>query len=144
MNSVENSTKELLRLLSTAENIDAFVGQHAGAFVETTFNACLVQLLHAKGLPVREVILRSNMQESYCYQLMKGTRKPSRDKILQLGLGLKLTLQEMNQLLRAGGKNELYCRDKRDALLIFAINRELNVLAADEMLYDRNLKLLSE
>ena len=59
-----------------------------------------------------QVIERSQIERTYGHQLFNGTRRPSRDKVLQLALGLGLSVDETQRLLRAAGKSPLYPRLK--------------------------------
>ena len=74
----------------------------------------------------------------YLQQLLdeRGLRRnPSRNKLLQLAFAMKLSLRETNRLLQAGGCNELYCKNRRDAIIIFCINHGETLQTADEQLY---------
>ena len=56
-----------------------------------------------------------------------GTRRPSRDKAIQLAFGFGLDVEETQGLLRAADKSVLYPRIKRDAAIIFAISRKMSL-----------------
>ncbi len=144
MDLKRKSTTELFKLLKTSESIDAFITAYDKELEKPSFSSFVGAILIEKNLTISQVIISANMNESYCYQLFKGTRNPSRDKIIQLALGMTLSVQELNKLLRIGGKGELYCRDKRDAILIFAINQGSTFHEVEELLYDRGLATLNE
>lgn len=42
---------------------------------------------------------------------------------------------EANRLLQAGGANELYCKNRRDAIVIFAISHGYTLQKTEEELY---------
>lgn len=140
MDNKNNSTTDLFRILSNSDSIDVFLDEYDSVLEKPTFSAYINKLIEEKNCSIPEIIERSCMSQSYCYQLIKGIRKPSRDKIIQLGIGIELNLNEINKLLRVGGKSELYCRDKRDAIVIFGINNNLAVMDIEELLYERNLQ----
>lgn len=72
---------------------------------------------------------------TFGYQIFVGQRNPTRNKLLQLAFAMKLSLRETNRLLQAGGCNELYCKNRRDAIIIFCINHGETLQAVDEQLY---------
>ena len=89
-----------------------------------------------------QVIERSQIERTYGHQLFNGTRRPSRDKVLQLALGLGLSVDETQRLLRAAGKSQLYPRLKRDAVILYALQKKLPILTVQENLTKYGLTLL--
>lgn len=79
----------------------------------------LERLRLRSGLSRMEVIRRAQLNTTYGYQIFSGVRAPSRDRIISLGLGLCLSLEELNHLLWCGGCHALYPFVRRDALVIF-------------------------
>lgn len=138
----ETNTTMLRKILDNACNIDEFIDIYDAELEVSSFEEYITKLAKEKGCSIPEIIGNGYMNESYCYQLFKGTRKPSRDKIIQLCFGMKLNLDESNRLLRAGEKNELYCRNKRDAVIIFGLNNNLSIIDVEEVLCERGLETL--
>lgn len=68
---------------------------------------------------------------------------PSRDKLLAIGFGLQLDLDEMDKLLRQAGYSPLYARSKRDAIIIRAIVHGKSIFAVNEMLFDNEFETLT-
>lgn len=68
--------------------------------------------------------------------IFQGKKYPSRDKIICLTFGFEMTVEETQTLLKQAGYQELYPRDQRDALLLFAIEKKMNILDANFLLYD--------
>jgi hypothetical protein len=65
---------------------------------------------------------------------MKGTRNPSRDKVLRLCLAANLTLRETTRALELAGCAPLYPRRRRDIILTVAINQKAGVIDANLLL----------
>ena len=59
---------------------------------------------------------------------------------------LKVTLEEMNELLRAAGFHALEPRNREDAILIFGIEQNKEVGKVEELLreYNSKIKLLDK
>ena len=87
-----------------------------------------------KAIGRAELIRRTNMDRSYGYQLLKGTRSPGRDKILLFCVAAKLDLHETQRALKCGGEAVLYSRKKRDAIIIFSLNEGLGIADTQELL----------
>lgn len=137
--SKENLTTDLLvNKLLESENIDAFINQHKENLKSLDFCHYLYILAENKSLKISEVLKNSQLSESYGYQLFNGHRLPSRDKVLQLIFGLGLDINEANKLLKVAGKSELYVRDQRDAIILFAINKKWNLNDTEMLLMERN------
>lgn len=129
----EPLTDELLReLISSPTPID-FIDAHN--ITHRSLSDYLNRLLEAKGLRRADVVRAAGINETFGYQIFKGQRNPSRDKVLQLALAMGCDLTETNRLLKAAGVNELYCKDRRDAIILFCIDRGLGLQQVDEQLY---------
>lgn len=89
-----------------------------------------------------EIGKRANLDESYMYQIFNGRRNAKRDKLLRLAFGFPLTVDETQKLLRLAGYGELYVRRKRDAYLMFALEKRYDAMQADDLLYDKGEKVL--
>lgn len=129
----EPLTEELLRELLSAPDPVAFADEHQ--LEARSLSDYLQQLLVEKGLERAAVVREAGLNETFGYQIFMGTRKASRDKILQLVFALKLSFKEANRLLQAAGVNELYCKDRRDAIIIFCLDRGYELQKTDEELY---------
>ncbi len=94
----------------------------------------LSALLEARGLTVREAIRACNLDRNYGYQLFNGTRRPTRNTLLMLALALHLPEAEAQRLLKIGARQVLYARNRRDAAVLYALNHDLGLEGADELL----------
>ena len=129
----EPLTEELLRELLASPSPIAFTEAHG--IGHRSLADYLNQLLDKKGLKRADVVRAAGLNETFGYQIFKGQRNPSRDKVLQLALALRCDLVETGRLLKAAGVNELYCKDRRDAIITFCIDRGYTLQRVDEELY---------
>ena len=95
----------------------------------------LSALLEARGLTVREIIRACNLERSYGYQLFNGNRRPTRNILLALALVLHLPEAEAQRLLKIGGRQALYVRNRRDAAVLYALTHGLELEGAEELLH---------
>ena len=91
-----------------------------------------------------KIIEESGIERIYCYQIFNGKKHPSRNKILALIFALGAEIDEAQRLLYLGGVNKLYPRDKRDSIIIFAIENKKTLNETDEMLFDKCLKTITD
>jgi hypothetical protein len=108
------------------------------------FGARITDLCVSKNVKPGRVINKSGIERTYGHQLFNGRRKPSRDKVLQLAFGFEMNYGEAQELLKAARKSALYPRVKRDAVIIYALNRGLGVYDVQATLRDLNLPLLGK
>ncbi len=129
----EPLTEELLDELLDAPDPAAFADKHA--FEQRDLASYLTCLLEEKGLKRSEVVRAAGLDATFGYQIFKGQRKASRNKVLQLAFALSCTLREANRVLKAAGHNELYCKDRRDAIIIFCLTHGCDLHKTDEELF---------
>lgn len=97
----------------------------------------LCDLITEKNLKKADVIRKSELNENYAYQLFSGLKKsPARDKLICLSIGMNLTLNETNSVLKLAGLSPLYPRVKRDSIIIIGFNENKSVIEINEMLFE--------
>ncbi|MCM1133909.1 MAG: hypothetical protein NC340_10620 [Ruminococcus flavefaciens] len=137
------NTDDLLRDLKSAESIDDYIDSNRTYFAEIPLADYLKKLLAEKNLRQADVIRNAEIDTVYGCQIFSGARKnPARDKVLAIVLAMKLSLDETQQLLKICGLPFLYSKHKRDSIIIFAINKELSVVEANNLLYAQDEKTL--
>ncbi|MGN0194583.1 MAG: hypothetical protein ACI39G_05690, partial [Pseudoramibacter sp.] len=80
-----------------------------------------------KALSKKELIQKSGLERTYAYHILNGTKQPSRDKILALALAAGLDLTETQRALELTHEGILYAKNRRDAVLIYAVKNGLSV-----------------
>ena len=129
----ERLTEELLDELLSSSSLEGYLEQNKPS--SRTLAEYLQQLLAEKGLERSRVVRMADLNDTFGYQIFKGTRHPSRDKVLQIAFAMALTLRETNRALTAAGVSELYCKDRRDAIIIFCLDRGCSLQKVNEELY---------
>lgn len=137
-------TKDLTDEVRKASNFDRVLERCKSEFVEEDFTRYLDSLMEAHQISKTNLIIRANMDKGYAYQIFRGERAPSRDILLKIAIGLSATLEETKMLLQLGGKSELYPRVKRDAAILFCLEKGYSIIDTQIFLSDRNLPLLKE
>lgn len=116
-------------------NISQYITSNQEEFLDTPLHIYLKQLLADSGLSVSQVVNRANKGE-YIYQVFRGIKNPSRDVLISIALAVSLSVEETSQLLRNARMPVLDPRNRRDSILIFALNHRLTVPDTNDVLYE--------
>ena len=138
----EIRTSALLNKLSHEADIENFIDQNAQLLEIPTFDAYITRLCKNSGNVPEQVIRNASIERTYGHQLFNGTRKPSRDKVIQLAFGFKMDLEATQKLLQIAQKSALYPKIKRDAAIIYCIQHHQDVLDTQSLLQSLGLTLL--
>ncbi len=130
-------TDELLKILNDSHDIDGVLQDHEEEFIQMSVSEYLTALIEQKNLVKSEIIRRSGIDRVYGYQILSGTRTPSRDKLIQLAFGMQLGFRETQRLLAYNGFAQLYAKNRRDSIIIFAIKEKKSVIELN-LLLDKN------
>ena len=116
----EPLTEDMLAELLDAPDPRAFIKRREVG--ERSLAEYLNALLAEKGLKRAAVVREAGINETFGYQIFTGARRASRDNLLKIAFAM-------------GGANELYCKNRRDAIVIFAISHGYTLQKTEEELY---------
>ncbi len=134
MNAEEEPlTCDLLAELASVPNLDTYLEEHDPA--SSDLPTYLQQLLQEREMKRIEAIHAAQLDETYGYQIFQGTRRPSRDKVLQVAFALRCDLKETQHLLAYADAGALYPKNRRDAILIYALTHGLDLSQTETELY---------
>lgn len=138
----KDSTEFLNEKLLRSSDVKEFFKANKDHIQSESFGVALGKLIDQKGMKNSDLFESANISPSTGYHILNGRRFPSRDKVLQLTIGLSLNLYDTNRMLKLSKHGELYVKDMRDAIIIFSINNQLNLIEINEILYEEDLKIL--
>jgi len=136
------TTDELHHEIRTATDIEDYLYKNKEHMLTRSLSEHLNLLLSQKGMSRAEVVRNSLLDRAYVYQIFSGEKTPSRDKLIAIAFGLCLSDEEAQKMLKLSGNRELYARDERDALILFALQRKKTIMEANELLFDHSLPVL--
>ena len=84
-----------------------------------------------------DVIRILNFDRNYGYQVLNGTRTPTRNCLIQISLILKLDADSTSYLLRLAGKPPLYVRNIVDARVFYAIKHNMEYFDALDFIWGK-------
>ena len=129
----EPLTDELLQKLLDSPDPAVFAAENR--ITKRDLPAYLQQLLDEKGLQRPKVIQAASLNQTYGWEIFNGRTHASREHFLALIFAMKCTLTEANRILQAAGHNELYCKNRRDAIIIFCLDNDYTLQQTNEALY---------
>ena len=129
----EQLTDELLERLLASASPEAYLSMMEPE--DRTLSEYLFSLLHDKGLSRSDVFAAAGIDRTHGYQIFEGIRKVGRDRAIMLAFGLRCTLRETQHLLRFAGVAELWCKVRRDAIIIYCIEHGFDRTECDDTLY---------
>ena len=136
----QKTTDELMKILSGITN-----KTDLGNYTDTLSKddaGYINDIINDNNLQTADVIRESLIQRNYGYQILNGTRKPSRDKVIAICTAIKLDFARTDRALAAAGYGRLYSKSRRDSIIIFALNKQLTVMELNELLCDMGENIL--
>ena len=131
----EKSTDNLSRELMAPSALDTYLKENAGEFLSMDIAGLLDELYRDKSMTKAELARRASISEVYLHQVFSGRRKPSRDRLLCICIGLGASLEETQQLLKRAGYAQMYAKFKRDAIVMYGIVHRLELSEINDKLF---------
>lgn len=92
------------------------------------------ELIAQKNVTKAKVYRESHIEKRYFYNILDGSKLPSRDYVIRILLTLQVGFGDTQWLLKANNYAQLYAREKRDCVIIYCMNHQLSVNECDDML----------
>ena len=129
------NTQELMRVLGEPDiEYREFLIIGQDSFVEDNLIQFWSQQKAKYSVQNSDIINRADIGYTYFYDIINGKKKPSRDKLIRLFIAMRFLLEDCQKALRIYCYSELYPKNKRDSVVIYAINHRLSVLQLNELL----------
>lgn len=138
----EKTTEELSHEIKAATDIEDYIKCNKKSLNVYNLPEYLNILLSQKGITKADVVRDSLMTRSYVYQIFSGEKTPLRDKLIAIAFGLHLSDEEAQTMLKISKNRELYARDERDAIILFALQRNKSIYEVNDLLFDHDHKIL--
>ena len=138
----KKTTDNLKQELIAESNINSYLKKNQSYFIHCNVTNSLLKFFKKQNISKAELARRSNISEVYLHQLFSGRRKPSRDKLLCLCIGMELTIDETQLMLKEASYAQLYPRIKRDAIVYHGIIHHTSLDEINDKLFEENEKSL--
>jgi transcriptional regulator with XRE-family HTH domain len=123
MGNDPKTTDLMQEALEDSRLFSEFETAHKQQYIADDFRAYIDNIIKEKGLSKAEVIKRADLERTYGYQMLRGVRKPSRDKLIQFAFGLRLNTEEAARMFKLAGYLPMYPRIQREAAILFCLNK---------------------
>ena len=107
---------------------------HAEHIPNTSVTDYLKLLLERHQMSRQSALQAANLDYSLGYQILNGYRNPRRNALIRLAIGMHLTLDETQHLLKIAQRGELYPKNRRDAAILYCISHRLNLIDTEIIL----------
>lgn len=138
----EKNTDTIQQELMSTNNLDRFLTENDASFRDVPLQEAIQCIFDEKGMSKAQLAKQSGISEVYLHQLFSGRRFPSRSRLLCLCFGLGATVDEAQSLLQQARHAPLYSRDRRDAIIIFALSHHMTLFEVNDKLFTENLDTL--
>lgn len=136
------NTDTLQKRFAEEDDLDAFLKENLDYFSDDELYKVLISILDKSGHKMKELLDYVYMESSYVYQIFRGKRLPSRNKLLQILLFFKLPIKEINRILKVGDHSPLYIKNIRDVVIIHGINKSMDLDEINMLLEEKNMENL--
>ena len=138
----EKSTVDLCQELMSQPDLDQYITENEASFADVDISSTLVELYKRCGISKAELARQAEMSEVYLHQVFSGRRRPSRDRLLCLCIGMDSTLEDVDLLLKGMGYAPIYPRLKRDAIISHGLLHHTPLAEINDKLFSENEKTL--
>lgn len=141
-NMIKKPTDEMMDKLLKSNNIEEYIKENEEYFVDLTISQFLSEYIKAKKLKKSAVIKDAEISEIFGFQVLSGTRNPSRNTLISLCIAMKMTVEEVQTSLKIAEFAPLYPKNKRDSIIILGIANSKSVCEINNALYDNGEETL--
>ncbi len=99
------------------------------------FYKLMDELLGERKIKRSDLIINLKLERTYGYQILNGTRVPTKKQIILIGLYLGITVEQMQRMLKVCGRECLYVRNIEDAKVMYALQHHYTYEQAVEFVY---------
>ena len=131
---MERLIEDLLERLLACESPQEYLDQDQT--IERELSDYLSELLKKRNIKRADVIRASGLNPTVVYDIFAGKSKPGRNNAIMLAFGLRCSLRETQRIMRLAGVSELWPKVRRDAIIIWCINKKMTRETCDDELWN--------
>lgn len=139
---IKKPTDELMAELLKANNIEQYIKENSNHFVDLKISDFLTEYINSKKLVKSAIIKKAEISEIFGFQVLSGTRNPSRNTLISLCIGMGMNVDEVQVALKIAEYAPLYPKILRDSIIILGIANGKTVCEINNELYDKNEETL--
>ena len=139
--AMTDKTGDLMSKLTstdTPEGLDQYLNEIRDKY-PSEFNSYIKAILAQKDMSIADMQKKSGIDRNYIYQIMDGSKRPGRDKIIAIAIASGMNLLECQRALEIAQEGILYAKSRRDSIVIYAINNKMGLLELNSLLDEYKL-----
>ena len=136
------STLELWAKLFKSASVEQYLFGSDAIQELPEFSEYIKMLAEERGEKPETVISRGGIESSFGHKLFAGTRKPSRDTVLQLAFGFEMNADDAQKLLKVARATAMHPRVKRDAVIAYCLQYRKSFMEVQQLLFETGLPLI--
>lgn len=141
-NERPTNTGDLEKTLQGTLDLSEFLKESEGSFTNAAIGALLEEIIAEKKLSKAQVAKNANTSRVYLFQILNGSRTPSRDRVLSLCVSLGLGVDETRSLLRRACYGDLYVKSRRDSIIAYGLKEHWDLNKINDALFDEGEETL--
>ena len=131
------TTTELLKELKRQScSLPDYLSNHKDTFVNEDIKDFWENIIESKNYSKSNIINKADFSYCYFYEVINGRKAPTKEKVVRLALAMKMTIDECQQALKVSGRSALPPKNRRDSILIYAIEQQMTVIQCNNLLVD--------
>ena len=141
---MSKNTTELVQELEQAKNtleFQEFLKRNHREMQRASFGDIVLRLCARYETTASCLQPQIAISKSQFYNLLNGTRNPSKESVFKIAFGLQITPGELDELLQASDYQALDPKKREDAIIIFGLENKKEVGKIDELLRSYNSKI---
>ena len=136
---MNKQTTELLKELNRATcDLSTYMEKNSELFRNIDIYNFWSKLIEKSGYSKSNIINKADFCYCYFYDIINGRKLPTKDKVVRLCLAMKVSLKDTQEALRISDRSPLYPKNRRDSILIYAINHKMIVSKCNALLVEFN------
>ena len=138
------NTNEMEQEIKDKIDLENFLIKNQDSFAAQNMADLFAEMIRTKKMSKAELARRARTSEMYLYQVLSGKRIPTRDRFLCFCISLGYDAEETRSLLKRGRYADLYARDRRDAIILFGLDKHWDLAKINDTLFEKGEKLLAK
>lgn len=141
---IDLNTEILQRSIEQAETVSEALQlvDQVGTLIPVS--VLLSRMMQTRELTPQRLADLIEVERSTLYRLLSGERLTTRNVLLRIAIVMSLTVEETQTILRAGQRAQLYALVRRDAIILFGINRRFSLAQIESILLEKGENSLFE
>ncbi|MCR5104341.1 MAG: hypothetical protein K6B68_07795 [Eubacterium sp.] len=142
-----STTDDLMDKLTTEVSDERSLEEYLGRiepYADMDFLDYFRKLMEKHDISKSFLANNSYISRDVVYKILDGSRRATRNNLFALCLAAHFSIDEVEKCLVLSHNQKLYPKEQRDAIIIYAINRNMTIMELNNILYSKHMELIAE